>query len=112
MTYRLEGRLVGALAMLSEYESIVPALLELKRGVEIVIDMVKDEDEGVVHRGLVVVRNLVCADGENGVRGRTEVVKKEGVEKLKETLKKTKNPELLSIGVEALKVLVEEEKRS
>ena len=102
----------GAWAMLSEYESVVPALLELKRGVEIVLDMVEDEDEGLVHRGLVVIRNIVCAEGDSGRRGRREVLAKGGVQKLKEALKKTKNPEMLEIGVEALKPLVEEEKKS
>ena len=102
----------GALAMLSEHDAVVPAIMELKRGVEIVLDMVGDEDEGVLHRGLVVLRNIVCAEGDNGVRGRKDVVQNGGVEKVKEALRRSKNTEILSVGVEALKVLVEEEKKS
>ena len=102
----------GALAMLSEHDAVVPAIMELKRGVEIVLDMVGDEDEGVLHRGLVVLRNIVCAEGDNGVRGRKDVVQNGGVEKVKEALRRSKNTEILGVGVEALKVLVEEEKKS
>ena len=102
----------GALAMLSEHDAVVPALLDLKRGIEVLLDMVGDEDDGVMHRGLVVIRNIVCAEGENGSRGAREVAGKGGVGVLKEALKKSRDTEVLGIGVEALKVLVEEEKRS
>ena len=101
----------GALAMLSEYDAVVPALLELKRGLEIVLDMVSDEDEGVVHRGIVVLRNIVCGDTDSGMRGRREVVKRGGVERVKEALRRTKDEGVLGVGVEVLKVLVEDEKR-
>jgi hypothetical protein len=102
----------GALAMLSEHDSVIPAILDLKRGAEIVLDLCGDEeDEGIMHRGLVVLRNVVCAEGENGVRGTREVVKAGGMEKVKTALRRSKNQDILALGVEVLKVLVEEEKK-
>ncbi|KIW86415.1 hypothetical protein Z517_01811 [Fonsecaea pedrosoi CBS 271.37] len=105
----------GALAMLTEqYINIVSAMLEFKRTSEILLELCLDEDPGVVHRGLVVVRNMLCCD-EAGPEYKSlalkvkEAYKKEGaVEKLKTCLKQTKDPELLSIGVQALKVLVDD----
>ncbi|KIY04175.1 uncharacterized protein Z520_00867 [Fonsecaea multimorphosa CBS 102226] len=108
----------GALAMLTEqYVDIITAMLEFKRAPEILLELCLDEDPGVVHRGLVVVRNMLCCD-EADVENKTlalrvkEAFKKEGaVEKLKTSLKQTKDPELLSIGVQALKVLVDDRTR-
>ncbi|EXJ63511.1 uncharacterized protein A1O5_11560 [Cladophialophora psammophila CBS 110553] len=105
----------GALAMLTDqYSSIISAMLEFKRAPEILLELCLDQDPGVVHRGLVVVRNMLCCD-EAAPENKTlaakvkEVFKKEGaVERLKTTLKQTKEPELLSIGVQALKVLVDD----
>lgn len=97
----------GALAMLTEYPTAIAGMLDLNRTPEILLGLVVDEDAGVVHRGLVVVRNMVCTEGPAGARA-TEVLKKNGgVEKLKECLKKSKDPALLQVGVEALKALVE-----
>lgn len=105
----------GALAMLSEqYIAVVKALLELKRAPEILLELCADDDPGVVHRGLVVLRNLACCaeddhDGEVAARAR-EVLKKEGaVEKLKAALKKIRDPDVLGVGVEVLKVLVDQD---
>lgn len=104
----------GALAMLTEqFTPVVLAILDLKRAPEILLDLCQDDDSGVMHRGLVVVRNLVCCEDEEdpqlSIRAREIFKANDAVEKLKTALKKTKAPELLSIGVEALKVLVEGE---
>jgi protein unc-45 len=103
----------GALAMLTEqYTTVVSALLDLKRAPEILLESCEDADQGVVHRGLVVVRNMVCCDEDDSnnkdlaAKAREVFVKESGVEKLKEALKTTRDPDLLSIGVQALKVLV------
>jgi protein unc-45 len=108
----------GALAMLTEQsENIVLATLDLKRAPEILLELCEDKDQGVVHRGLVVVRNILCCDMDDAknkeLAARAKILFKEqgAVEKLKSALKKTKDPELLTIGVQALKVLVEGEKK-
>ncbi|EXJ94571.1 hypothetical protein A1O1_02967 [Capronia coronata CBS 617.96] len=99
----------GALAMLTEqYPSVVSALLDLARAPEILLDLCQDDDPAVVHRGLVVVRNLLCEhdDVELVNRAKEALIKNGAAEKLKTALKKTKDPALLQIGVDALKVLV------
>jgi len=101
----------GGLAMLTEFEPVVGGVLELKRGVEIVLGLCGEEDEGIVHRGLVIVRNLVCAEEETGKKGRERVMEEGGIDRIKAALKLTKRPDLLQVGVEALKVLVEEDKK-
>ena len=104
----------GALAMLTEqYIDVVSAILELKRAPEILLDLCEDGDPGIVHRGLVIVRNMVCCDEEDAkhkelaLKARDAFKKEEGVAKLKDALKRIREPELLEIGVQALKPLVE-----
>lgn len=104
----------GALAMLTEqYVTVISAILDLKRAPEILLELCEDGDQGIVHRGLVAVRNMLCCDEDDvenkelSLRARELFKKEDGVEKLKNALKKSKDPELLSVGVQALKVLVE-----
>ncbi|KAK4943092.1 SWI5-dependent HO expression protein 4 [Elasticomyces elasticus] len=99
----------GALAMLTDqYSPVVSALLDFKRTPEILLELCLDDDAGVVHRGLVASRNMVCEEDESlAVRARKMFKEQGAVEKLKTCLKKTRDPNMLQIGVEALKVLVQ-----
>ncbi|KAL2416557.1 hypothetical protein ABEF95_003766 [Exophiala dermatitidis] len=106
----------GAIAMLTEQFPLPvgSALLDLERGPEIVLELCRDEDDpGVVHRGLVIVRNLLCApdDEEHAAqlvqRANDAFIKAGAVEKLKSCMRKVRDPALLQVGVEALKVLVD-----
>lgn len=99
----------GGLAMLSEHQAVVPAVLDVERGVGIVLGLCADADGAVVHRGLVVLANLVLGDGEAGRRGKEAVKAAGGVEALKGAMRKTRDEECLRIGVEVLKALVAEE---
>jgi hypothetical protein len=98
----------GALAMLTEEcASVVAAALEFDRAPAIFLDLCDDDDPGVVHRGLVVVRNVLCEHDQTLTDKAREILQRHGaVEKLKACLKKTKDPTLLQIGVEALKALL------
>lgn len=96
----------GALAGLTEYESAIRAIVSRPRGVEILLSLCGDEDEGLVHRGVVCVRNLVSATGEVGVAARKELVEKGAVEVLKGCLMRTRNSAVVETGVEALKALL------
>lgn len=59
-----------------------------------------------MHRGVVSVRNVVCAPGDAGDRGKEKVSSAGGAEVLKEALRKsTSNQEIMQVGVEALKAL-------
>lgn len=95
----------GALAMLTEWDAAVAAVLEKERGVKILLAMCKDESEEIVHRGLVCVLNLVSAPGGVGTEGLKKIKDEGGPEIVKEGLRKSKNAEVLGVGVEVLKKL-------
>lgn len=92
----------GALAMLTEWDKACEAVMGRERGVEILLAMVAEDNEELRHRGLVCVRNLVCGGEEYAGKFRGS----NGVEVLKEALRGTRDMEVLSVGVEALKVLM------
>lgn len=96
----------GALAMLTEYETVVGAILERDRGIEILLGLCGEGEEEVIHRGVVCIRNIICAGGEVGVKGRNKAKEMGGVDILKAALKRARNEAILEIGVEALKELI------
>ena len=96
----------GALAMLTEHDAAIAGVLEVKRGVEILLDLCQDDNEETVRRGLVCLKNLACATGEIGHRARNAIKEEKGVETLKACLKQWNNQAVLQAGVEALKPLV------
>ncbi|KAH0563260.1 hypothetical protein GP486_002171 [Trichoglossum hirsutum] len=100
----------GALAMLLEWDAAVRALLERDRGVTILLELCREEKDELRHRGVVCVRNVVCAPGAVGKAGVQKVKSEGGVEVLKGMLRETRNPDVLQIGVEALKSLLQEER--
>lgn len=98
----------GALAMLTEFESAIAAVLDRPRGVELLLGLCQDTDEELQHRGVACVRNLTSlAPGETGVRARKAVKTDGGVETLVGVLQRTSNPAVLQTGLEALKPIVE-----
>lgn len=98
----------GALAMLTELETAAKAVIDRTRGVEILLGLCSEDSDELVHRGIVCVRNVVCAEGETGRRGQRAVKDAGGVETLKGVLKRTSNPVVLQTGVEALKPLMQD----
>ncbi|EAW13030.1 UNC45-central domain-containing protein [Aspergillus clavatus NRRL 1] len=98
----------GALAMLTEFDAAIASILDRPRGVELLLGLCQENDDGLVHRGVACVRNLTCmATGEISARAREAVKKSGGIDILTKVLKKTSNPAILQTGVEALKPLVE-----
>jgi hypothetical protein len=97
----------GAIAMLTEYDAAVAAVLERPRGVELLLGLCQEEDDALVHRGVVCVHNLTTASGDIGARAKAAVQAAGGIEVLTTCLKKTSNPAVLQTGVEALKPLVQ-----
>ncbi|CCX04897.1 myosin-binding striated muscle assembly central-domain-containing protein [Pyronema domesticum] len=93
----------GALAMLTEWDKACEAVVKRKRGIRICLDMVAEDNEEIRHRGVVVVRNLVCGQGQYG----PQVKQEGGIEVLRVALKETRQPEALHLGVEALKSMME-----
>ncbi|KAJ5620435.1 hypothetical protein N7510_004419 [Penicillium lagena] len=99
----------GALAMLTEYNAAIAAVLDRPRGVELLLGLCQEDNDGLVHRGAACLRNLTCmASGDIGARAKAAVRAAGGIEILTACLKKTSNPAVLQAGVEALKPLVEQ----
>lgn len=99
----------GALAMLTEYDAAIAAVLDRPRGVDLLLGLCQEDDDGLVHRGTACLRNLTCAaSGDIGARAKAAVRAAGGIEILTACLKKTSNPAVLQAGVEALKPLVEQ----
>ncbi|KAF1951436.1 CRO1 protein [Byssothecium circinans] len=93
----------GALAQLLSYDLAVDAFLKQDRSVGFLLEMCRDEDEGVRHRGVACLRCVVEEGGREGV----ERVKAEGgVEVVKGVLKESRRQEVLGLGVETLKILL------
>ncbi|KAK6345922.1 hypothetical protein TWF730_010262 [Orbilia blumenaviensis] len=98
----------GALAMLTEWDAGVKKILEREGGVQRILEVCEDEEDGVVFRGVVVVRNLVIVGGEDGLK---KVKEEGGVDILKRILEdavtaEQRNGDMISALVEVLKVLV------
>ena len=96
----------GALATVTEFEGAVKGILERDRGIEILLALCEDEDEEIVHRGVVCVRNIVCLDGHTGVRASVELKELRGGEILKAALSGSKNRAMLETGMEGLRALL------
>ncbi|KAI9744872.1 MAG: hypothetical protein M1818_001797 [Claussenomyces sp. TS43310] len=93
----------GALASLTEWDTAVNAILERERGVRNLLGLCREVDEGLRHRGVVCILNIVSAPNKVGLWGIEKVKAEGGVEALKECLKKSRSQEVLEVAVEALK---------
>lgn len=62
----------GALAVVTEFEGAVKAILARDRGIEIILGLVEDEsgDKGITHRACVCVMNAVCQGSDTGMRAK------------------------------------------
>lgn len=98
----------GALAMLTEWDAAVDAVVLKPRGVGVLLGLCGDESSEVRHRGFVCVLNVVSAPGDVGVRGVDALRKAGGMEIVKGEVLKERNrgTEVLGLGVEVLKKLV------
>ncbi|KAI6862115.1 ARM repeat-containing protein [Hortaea werneckii] len=99
----------GALAMLTEWDLAQDAVVSAPedKGVKAVLALCGDEEsEEVRHRGLVCLSNLVQGPGGVGEKARKVVRELKGQEVLTGAMKRSRNPEVLEVGVEVLKVLV------
>ncbi|KAL2687719.1 hypothetical protein Neosp_005282 [[Neocosmospora] mangrovei] len=96
----------GALASLTSFEGVIRGIINRERGIKVVLSMCVDDDENIRHRGVFVVLNLVTAEGEVGELARQKIKDEDGVEVLKECLKKSRRPEVLEVTVQALKALL------
>ncbi len=96
----------GAWATLTEFEGAVKGIRERDKGIEILLMLCRDEDEEIVHRGVVCVGNIACVDGKEAVKAKNKLKELGGIEILRAALQKTKNRAALETGMEALRALV------
>lgn len=98
----------GALASLTGFDVIVRGVVAQPRGCGIVLDMCRDESEGLRHRGAVVVNNMVSQEGEVGRLAREKLLAAGAVEALTECAKKSRSGEVVQVVVQTLEVLLGE----
>ncbi|UKZ73372.1 hypothetical protein TrVFT333_001018 [Trichoderma virens FT-333] len=99
----------GALASLTGYESVAKLVLQREGGIKVILGMCTDEDEGLRHRGVVTLYNMVAGDVEVCQLAREKVKEADGIEVLKQSLKLSRRPEVLQLTVETLKALLGQE---
>ena len=95
----------GALAMLTEWDAAVEAVLSRDKGIQILLGMCSDDSEEIRHRGIVCLSNVVNAPGKIGVSGREALKMNNGIAVVGELVKKTKIREIVTLGVGVLKTL-------
>ncbi|KAJ6113207.1 hypothetical protein N7512_008531 [Penicillium capsulatum] len=95
----------GAMAMLTEYDAAIAAVLERPRGVQLLLGLCQETDDSLRHRGAACVANLTNASGDIGARAKATVREAGGVDILTTLLGTSSNAAVLQAGVEALKPL-------
>lgn len=95
----------GALAMLTEWDAAATAVLDKERGLEVLLTMCLDDSDELKHRALVCLLNMVNMPGDLGKRSVAQIKASRGGETIKEALKNSRDPNVLSAGVEMLKTL-------
>ena len=96
----------GALAMCTEWDAAVRAVLDRDNGVKLVLSLCKEgEPDSCLHRGLVILGNLTHAPGDAALQAVAKIKEAGGAEIVMAALKRSRQPELLEAGVEVLKKL-------
>ena len=95
----------GALASVTQFEGTVKAILNRPRGVEILLGLCEDEDEEIIHRGVVCIMNIVCIEGAIGRQARMKVGELEGVQILDAITHHAKSLDVREMSSETLKAV-------
>ncbi|KAL8903749.1 MAG: hypothetical protein Q9171_007292 [Xanthocarpia ochracea] len=74
----------GALATLTYYEGAVKGIVTKERGMEILLGLCTDEDQEIVHRGLVCIENIAQMQEPAGEQARKQLKDIDGVSILKD----------------------------
>ena len=98
----------GALASLTGLDVVVRGVLAQPRGAAVVLGLCRDENEGLRHRGAVVVDNMLSHEGEVGELAREKLAAAGAVEALTECAKKSRSTEVVHLVVQCLEVLLGE----
>lgn len=96
----------GALGILTQWDVGVRSILEVVKGVKLILNMVTESEEEMRHRGVVCVHNMLEAPEDAGKLALMKLKEEGAVDKLKECLKMSRNQEVLEVAVECLKHLL------
>ena len=92
----------GALAMLTEWDAAVIAVLEKERGVKTILELASSDNSELMHRGVICILNIATGGGQKGI----DKIKAEGgIAVLQAVVQATKSQDILVPAVEALKKL-------
>ncbi|AEO71505.1 uncharacterized protein THITE_2152407 [Thermothielavioides terrestris NRRL 8126] len=94
----------GALASLTAFDVVVRGILAQPRAAKIILDLCRDDEEGLRHRGAVVVRNMVFQEGDVGQQAKAKLRDEGVVAALTECAKKSRSPEVIQLVVQTLEV--------
>lgn len=95
----------GALASVTQFEGTVKAILSRERGINILLSLCEDEDEEIVHRGVVCILNSICMEGDVGRQARRKVQERRGLEILEVITHNVKSRDIRDLSGETLKAL-------
>ncbi|KAL8681604.1 MAG: hypothetical protein Q9186_002273 [Xanthomendoza sp. 1 TL-2023] len=95
----------GALATLTCYEGVVKGITAKERGMDILLDLCTDEDQDIVHRGLVCINNIASMEGPAGEAARKKLEDAKGVDSMKNVVESTKDPNIRALGRGAVHAL-------
>jgi len=97
----------GAMAALTQFEFVVKTVIAHPRGVDIILGLCREQDdEGLRHRGAVIVGNMVTAEGDVGKAARDAMVKGGAVQVLVDCAKRSRTAEVVQACVGGLEVLM------
>ena len=99
----------GALASLTQFDSVVRSILQRDRGIKVILGMCIDKNEDLRHRGVYSILNIASGMGELKKEAREKIKEEGGVDTLKECLKMCRRPEVVQMTVQALKAVLGEE---
>ena len=97
----------GSLASVTIFDSVVKFLVERKRGIELILRMCKDDNMGVVHRGIVCVRNIVSIEDSLGEQARSALNRNDAPEILLDVIRRNKDKEVIELAADSIKILSE-----
>lgn len=93
----------GALASVTQFEGAVNSILSKERGVEILLGLCEDEDEDIVHRGVVCILNIVSIDEKIGFRSQVKIKELAGAEILMAVSQDAKSSDVRELARQTLK---------
>lgn len=95
----------GALAMLSEWDAAVQAILNGDKSIKMVLGMCDDDSDEMKHRGIVCLTNIISVPGSAATRGLEAVQAAGGAHTVRNAIQQANVSEVRQLGLALLKKL-------